>query len=104
MWYNGNPQATLSEFHYTTLRVQYLYTLENHSTTITYYSKSSYNIIIPQGHNNMFGIVSDKNFTKKTIWSIDIVLIPFSLAIVAFVLSPLMKILNETQYLIMLST
>ena len=36
MWYNGIPQASPSEYHYTTLRVQYPYTLENHSTTITY--------------------------------------------------------------------
>ena len=36
VWYNGIPQASPSEYHYTTLRVQYPYTLENHSTTITY--------------------------------------------------------------------
>ena len=29
----GNAQP--SEFHYTTLRIQYAYTLENHTTTIT---------------------------------------------------------------------
>ena len=35
MWYKGIPWASPSEYHYTTLRVQYPYTLENHSSTIT---------------------------------------------------------------------
>ena len=36
MWYSGIPQAAPGEYHCTTLRVQYPYTLETHSTTITY--------------------------------------------------------------------
>ena len=62
MWYNGIPRASPSEYHYTTLRVQYPYTLENHSTTITYHWRY---VEVP-GKDTPVGVVLSTRYILKT--------------------------------------
>ena len=64
VWYNGIPRAKPKESYYTTFRVQYPYTIENHaySTTVTWHLCHS----VP--HNNKLMFMVDLPWVDLSQW------------------------------------